>query len=184
MLRDADGRAVRSRLDGELLRDLALATGGAYVPAGTGVLDLESIYRQHIEPRMVGQLDPRGKTVRDEGYQWAVLLGLVFLVSSAALSGGPAGVGAALALWLAVAAPPLPAWAVPTCWAPPTCWANSATKRPKLASKASGSSSRNRRERRCRDWECRWAGAVCMSCFTSSNCLLNPTGRSDTLNRS
>jgi len=46
LLRDADGRAVRSRLDGELLRDLALATGGAYVPAGTGVLDLESIYRQ------------------------------------------------------------------------------------------------------------------------------------------
>jgi len=111
LLRDADGRAVRSRLDGELLRDLALATGGAYVPAGTGVLDLESIYRQHIEPRMVGQLDPRGKTVRDEGYQWAVLLGLVFLVSSAALSGAPAGVGAALALWLALAIPPPPAWA-------------------------------------------------------------------------
>ena len=36
LLRDADGRAVRSRLDGELLRDLALATNGAYVPAGTG----------------------------------------------------------------------------------------------------------------------------------------------------
>jgi len=85
LLRDADGRAVRSR---------------------TGVLDLESIYRQHIEPRMVGQLDPRGKTVRDEGYQWAVLLGLVFLVSSVAVSGGPAGVGAALALWLVFTVPP------------------------------------------------------------------------------
>jgi Ca-activated chloride channel family protein len=111
LLRDADGRAVQSRLDGELLRDLALATGGAYVPAGTGVLDLESIYRQHIEPRMVGQLDPRGKTVRDEGYQWAVLLGLVFLVSSVAVSGGTAGLSAALALWMIAAAPPPPAWA-------------------------------------------------------------------------
>ncbi|MBW2541686.1 MAG: VWA domain-containing protein [Deltaproteobacteria bacterium] len=109
LLRDADGRAVKSRLDGELLRDLALATGGAYVPAGTGMLDLESIYRRHIEPRMVGQLDPRGKTVRDEGYQWAVLLGLVFLVSSVAIYGGPAGVGTALALWLVVAFPPPPA---------------------------------------------------------------------------
>ena len=29
VLTDADGRAVRSRLDGDLLRDMALATGGA-----------------------------------------------------------------------------------------------------------------------------------------------------------
>ncbi|MEE3327992.1 MAG: VWA domain-containing protein, partial [Myxococcota bacterium] len=38
---DQDGRAAISRLDGELLRELALVTEGAYVPAGTGVLDLE-----------------------------------------------------------------------------------------------------------------------------------------------
>jgi len=95
LLRDADGRPVTSRLDGELLRDLALRTGGAYVPAGTGVLDLESIYRQHIERLMVGQLDPRGRTVRDEGYQWAVLLALVLLLSSVAIASGGAGVRAA-----------------------------------------------------------------------------------------
>jgi Ca-activated chloride channel family protein len=109
LLRDADGRAVRSRLDGELLRDLALATNGAYVPAGTGVLDLESIYRQHIAPLTVGRLDPRGKTVRDEGYQWAVLLGLVFLVSSAAVSGGAVRAGAAAVLWVVLAAQSPPA---------------------------------------------------------------------------
>ena len=108
LLRDADGRAVRTRLDGELLRDLALATNGAYVPAGTGVLDLESIYRQHIAPLTLGKLDSRGKTVRDERYQWAVLLGLVFLVSSAAVSGGAAGAGAAvfLSVLLAAQSPP------------------------------------------------------------------------------
>ncbi len=111
LLRDADGRAVRSRLDGELLRDLALATNGAYVPAGTGVLDLESIYQQHIAPLTLGKLDPRGKTVRDEGYQWAVLLGLVFLVSSAAVSGGLARAGAAGILVLILAAQSPPAWA-------------------------------------------------------------------------
>ncbi len=105
LLRDADGHPVRSRLDGDLLRDIALATGGAYVPAGTGVLDLESIYRKHIEPRMLGKLDPRGRTVRDEGYQWAVLLGLVLLVWSAAVTGRSAAVGAALALWMVVSLP-------------------------------------------------------------------------------
>ena len=96
LLRDSEGRAVRSGLDGELLRDLALATHGAYVPAGTGVLDLESIYRQHIEQLMLGQLDPRGQTVRDEGYQWAVLLALILLVSSAAIP------GAAVRAWAGV----------------------------------------------------------------------------------
>jgi len=86
LMRDGGGRPVRSRLDGDLLRDMALATGGAYVPAGTGVLDLESIYRQHIASLTTGQLDPRGRTVRDEVYQWAVLLALVFLVSGVAVS--------------------------------------------------------------------------------------------------
>ena len=106
LLRDADGRPVISRLDGQLLRDLALRTGGAYVPAGTGVLDLESIYRQHIERLMVGQLDPRGRTVRDEGYQWAVLLALVSLVSSAAIASGGGVRAAAVALaFLTLASP-------------------------------------------------------------------------------
>ncbi len=111
LVRDPAGRAVRSRLDGDLLRDLALATNGAYVPAGTGVLDLESIYRQHIAPLTIGKLDPRGKTVRDEGYQWAVLLALVFLVSSAAVSGSVARAGAAAILWAVLAIQPSPAWA-------------------------------------------------------------------------
>jgi Ca-activated chloride channel family protein len=109
LLRDADGQPVRSRLDGDLLRQIALATGGAYVPAGTGVLDLESIYRKHIAPRMLGKLDPRGRTVRDEGYQWAVLLGLVFLIWSAAVTGRSTAAGAALALWMLFALPAPPA---------------------------------------------------------------------------
>ena len=88
-LLDSSGAPVRSRLDGELLRELALATEGAYIPAGTGVLDLESIYRTHIARLTRGKLGARGKSVRDEGYQWAVLLALVFLVSSTAASGRP-----------------------------------------------------------------------------------------------
>jgi Ca-activated chloride channel family protein len=85
---DGSGAPVRSRLDGELLRDLALTTEGAYVPAGTGVLDLESIYERHIARLTRGRLDARGRTVRDEGYQWAVLLALAFLVSSVVVFAG------------------------------------------------------------------------------------------------
>ena len=119
LLRDADGRVVRSRLDGDLLRDLALATEGAYVPAGTGVLDLESIYDAHIAPLMRRGSERHGRTVRKDAFQWAVLLGLVALVASVAVrAAGPASVALAVALWLApppagAANPPEPAPLLP-----------------------------------------------------------------------
>jgi len=49
-LLDRDGAPVLSKLDGELLRSIALETQGAYIPAGTSALDLESIVDRHIEP--------------------------------------------------------------------------------------------------------------------------------------
>lgn len=108
LLRDAAGQPVRSRLDGDLLRELALATDGAYVPAGTGVLDLESIYEQHIARLTRGELDGT-RTVRDEGYPWFVLLALVFLVSSAVVSAGRLRGVAAAAVLVALVAPVRPA---------------------------------------------------------------------------
>ncbi len=80
-LRDSDGRVVQSRLDGDLLRELALVTRGAYIPAGTGVLDLEGIFEAHIAPLMRATGEERGRTVRQEGFQWAVLAGLVCLLA-------------------------------------------------------------------------------------------------------
>ncbi len=84
VLRDSDGQAVKSRLDGGLLRDMALQTGGAYIPAGTGVLDLDAIYAQHIAGLTRGLLDGRSRSVRNDAFQWAVLLGLLCLVAAAA----------------------------------------------------------------------------------------------------
>ena len=80
---------VRARIDvidGDLLRRVAEETGGAYVPAGTATLDLESIYREYIGPMTRGQLDPRGRTVRDELYPVFVLLGFFFLAASVGVS--------------------------------------------------------------------------------------------------
>lgn len=88
LLRDGDGRAVVSRLDGELLREIALATDGAFVPAGTGVLDLASIYDAHIAPLTRGQLDDRGRTIRDESFQFPVLLAIICLVAAVSIGSG------------------------------------------------------------------------------------------------
>jgi len=84
ILRDADGRPVQSRLDGDLLRELAMLTDGAYVPAGTGVLDLEGIFSAHIRPLMRATGEERGRTLRKEAFQWAILLALVALLGSVA----------------------------------------------------------------------------------------------------
>lgn len=85
---DSDGKPVRTRLDGETLRAMALATDGAYVPAGTGALDLKSIYEAHIAPLVRGRLDDRGHAVRREAFQWAVLAGLLLLVASIVVGSG------------------------------------------------------------------------------------------------
>jgi Ca-activated chloride channel family protein len=83
-LRDADGRPVESRLDGDLLRELAMLTEGAYVPAGTGVLDLESIFSAHIRPLMRATGEERGRTIHKDAFQWAILLALLALIASVA----------------------------------------------------------------------------------------------------
>ena len=93
-VRDAEGRPVVSRLNGDLLRELALETDGAFVPAGTGVLDLASIYDAHISPLTRGKMDDRGRTIRDEAYQLFLLAAFICLLVGVWVAGGSAGRGA------------------------------------------------------------------------------------------
>ncbi|MEM9174096.1 MAG: VWA domain-containing protein, partial [Myxococcota bacterium] len=101
-IRDVDGRPVRSRLNGDLLRELALATEGAYVPAGTGVLDLASIYDAHIAGLTRGEIDERGRTIRDEAYQLFVAVAFVALIAGVLLIGGRPPRGGTTAVLLAL----------------------------------------------------------------------------------
>ena len=77
---DGDGNPVVTRLDGDTLRDLAMATDGVYIPAGTGTLDLNSIYQAHIKPLVRGRMESEGRAVRNDAFQWAILAGLVLLL--------------------------------------------------------------------------------------------------------
>lgn len=81
-LLDAHGAPVITRLDGVLLRKMAQMTEGAYVPAGTGALDLQSIYDAHIAPLIRGNLDQHRQIVRREAFQWPVLFGILFFVTA------------------------------------------------------------------------------------------------------
>jgi len=87
LLFDADGTVVRSRLDGELLRELALRTEGVYVPAGTSALDLDAIVEAHIEPLVEdagARLQRRAPT---EHYFWLVLAAIGTLVAAVWVAG-------------------------------------------------------------------------------------------------
>ena len=82
ILRDSDGKIVESRLDGSLLREIALLTEGAYIPAGTGVLDLKSIFDTHIASLTRGEMDGRSRTVRNDSFQVTLLLALLSLLGA------------------------------------------------------------------------------------------------------
>jgi hypothetical protein len=82
MLTDRDGQVVRTRLDGALLREIALVTEGVYVPAGTSALDLDSIVETHVEPLVTDTNAGRTRTVVVEHYRWFVLGSLLALFAA------------------------------------------------------------------------------------------------------
>jgi Ca-activated chloride channel family protein len=81
-LMDREGRPVRSRLDGETLRQIALATEGAYVPAGTASLDIRSILEQHVRPLLREARTTEVRVVRAERYPWFLIACLAALVGA------------------------------------------------------------------------------------------------------
>jgi Ca-activated chloride channel family protein len=77
-----DGKPVISKLDGEALRKIALATEGAYIPAGTSAIDLDSIMESHVRPIVRSAADASVRLIPAERYPWFVLLSLLFLLAS------------------------------------------------------------------------------------------------------
>lgn len=81
-LLDRDGAVVTSRLDGELLRSIALRTEGVYVPAGTAAIDLDAIVEAHVEPLVADQAARLQRRAPTEHYFWLVLAALACLVAA------------------------------------------------------------------------------------------------------
>jgi len=92
VLTDKDGQVVQSRLDGALLRDIALTTEGAYVPAGVAAVDLESIVDAHIEPMIRDDASEQAvRIVPGEQYPWFVIVALLALIAATWLGTLPRG---------------------------------------------------------------------------------------------
>ena len=122
LLKDAEGTPVISRLAGDMLRKIALATDGAYIPAGTGKLALESIYDAHIAPLTRAALDDHRRVVKRERYQWPLLAAALLIVGAQFVArprrtatGGQAGVPSmAAALLFTLVMPVAATWAKDT----------------------------------------------------------------------
>lgn len=87
MVLDDFDNVVISRLDGELLQEIALRTEGVYIPAGVAALDLSSIVRAHIEPlARVTAAESSVRIIPGEQFHWFVLGSLISLVGAVWIS--------------------------------------------------------------------------------------------------
>ena len=77
-----DGKPVISKLDGDRLRKIALVTEGAYIPAGTSAVDLESIMKTHVAPMVSAAVASAQRVIPAERYTYLVLASLIFLFAA------------------------------------------------------------------------------------------------------
>ena len=77
-----DGKPVISKLDGEALKKLALATEGAYVPAGTNAVDLKAILDSHVRPLVLRAAATTVRVIPVEQFEWFVLGSLLCLLAA------------------------------------------------------------------------------------------------------
>lgn len=74
-----EGQEVRSKMQENLLLEIAQHTGGAYVPAGTRAIELDRIYDDYIAPKARRHLDAAARERLVHRYQWFVLAALILL---------------------------------------------------------------------------------------------------------
>ncbi len=77
-----DGKPVISKLDGAMLRKITGLTEGAYIPAGTSAVDLDSIMEAHVRPIVRSAADAAVRVIPAERYPWMVLAALVLLLAA------------------------------------------------------------------------------------------------------
>ena len=99
---DENGQPVISRLQPEVLRNLAEATNGKYAAAGSGD-DIASLVKNSIKDLDAFEMEGRQREVTIEYYQWFLLPAIVFLFASIIIGTRWRGIGkvaATLAIFL------------------------------------------------------------------------------------
>jgi Ca-activated chloride channel family protein len=75
-----EGQEVWSRMDETLLQEMALKTGGAYIPARTRAYDLGEVYENHLKDLARGEVRAEKRKRFKDRYQLFVSFGLFFVL--------------------------------------------------------------------------------------------------------
>jgi Ca-activated chloride channel family protein len=75
-----DGQEVWSKMDEALLKEVALTTRGAYIPAKTRAYDLGQVYEEHLAGLTRGQIRSEKRKRYRERFQLFIILGLGVLL--------------------------------------------------------------------------------------------------------
>src|SRR5262245_57381441 len=75
------GHQVWSKLDGALLKDIALKTSGVYVPVGTRAYDLGELYADHLHGRRGGEAEGHKRIRRADRFQIFLAIALLALLA-------------------------------------------------------------------------------------------------------
>lgn len=81
-----EGQEVWSKMDPTVLRDVALASGGAFVPVGTGTVDMARVYEERIEPVATREFETASVLRHHAQYQWFAGLALALLLAETLMS--------------------------------------------------------------------------------------------------
>ncbi|UCD59230.1 MAG: VWA domain-containing protein [Candidatus Hydrogenedentota bacterium] len=80
----SEGKLVTTKLEDEILRDVAISTGGIYVRSVTGDFDLEKIYNEEIHTKMERRELESGRRKRwEERFQWPLFAAAALLIAEA-----------------------------------------------------------------------------------------------------
>ena len=82
-----EGREVWSKVDERLLKQIALTTKGAYIPAGTRAYDLGQVYANHLSQLARGEIRAEKRKRYKEQFQLFVCLGVGLLLMEMAIPG-------------------------------------------------------------------------------------------------
>ena len=84
-----DGQQVWSKLHGEILRQVATETDGAYVPAGTKQVNMSDVYHNYIAGVEQTEFETARINQYEARFQWFLALALVFLLAEIAITTWP-----------------------------------------------------------------------------------------------
>ena len=79
-LKDQEGKVVKTRLNEEPLRQLALATQGIYVRSAAGDFGMDTVYEKGLRQMQRGEFEARLQKRYFERFQWPLGLALVLLL--------------------------------------------------------------------------------------------------------